>query len=230
MIFFPRLARVLACATLMSGVSSAFGQEVITAERFFERVSGKYATIRDYEAEIRISQGESVMEGLLSFKAPSLMRIDFDRPENQVIVSDGEVLWIYYPVLEVVFEQDLGRGSSDTLGAVSSSQSLQFLESNYAIAYVVGPDPVLLEDGSDEYVVKLILTSRSSAEGFRQIEIAVDQNSLIRRMSGVSVDFAEHVFDFVNIRINQNIPETRFEYELPSYANVYKDFLFEREE
>lgn len=202
-------------------------QQVVTAESFFETVSATYRGIVDYQAEIRITQGDGVMEGTLSYKSPNLLRIDFSQPAGQVIVSDGARLTVYYPALDVVFEQALrGRGS---VAGLASRQGLHYLQSNYAIAYLEEPAPVALEPGSNERVVKLRLTSRATSEGFRQLEIAVSPSNLIRRITGVTVGFQEHRLDFLAIRTNQNIPDGRFNYEPPPSANIYRDFLFESE-
>ena len=60
--------------------------------------------------------------------------------------------------------------------------------------------------------------------------IAVGRNGLIRRITGVTLNYEEFVFDLTDIGINQNIPDTRFQYDSPAYANVYQNFLFEAEE
>ena len=46
-----------------------------------------------------ISQEDSVMEAVVSYKRPNLLRLDFSVPENQVIVTDGSLLTIYYSPL-----------------------------------------------------------------------------------------------------------------------------------
>ena len=208
----------------------ASAQQVITAESFFSQVSATYSGIDDYEADIRISQSGGTMEGRLSYKRPNLLRIDFTEPEGQVIVSDGTLLTIYYPALDVIFEQALGRRADDAAVGLASRQGLHFLHNNYAIAYLEQPDPVPLDERSSEMVVKLKLTSRSATEGFRRLEIAVSASNLIRRITGVTVGLEEHRFDFFNVRTNQNIPDQRFVYESPASANVYRDFLFDSED
>ena len=170
------------------------------------------------------------MAGRLSYKRPNLLRIDFTEPAGQVIVSDGSVLTIYYPALDVIFEQKLGDRGDDSAVGLASRQGLDYLQNNYAIAYLEGPDPVALDEGSSELVVKLNLTSRSATEGFRQLEIAVSASNLIRRIAGITVGLEQHRFDFLGVRTNQNIPEQRFVYESPASANVYRDFLFDSED
>ena len=205
-------------------------QEVITAESFFEAVSATYSGIVDYQADILITQGSVVMAGTLSYKHPNLLRIDFSEPEGQVIVSDGSLLTVYYPKLEVIFEQRLRNRGDGNVAGLASRQGLHFMQSNYAIAYLEEPDPVPLDPGSGELVVKIRLASRSTSEGFRQLEIAVAPGNLIRRITGTTVGFEEHRLDFLDVRTNQNIPDGRFDYDSPPSANVYRDFLFESEE
>ncbi len=232
----PLRAAVLAAlaAALLAALPAASqpvvgtSQPVITAESFFETVSAAYSGIVDYQADISITQGEGVMVGTLSYKSPNLLRIDFSRPAGQVIVSDGALLTVYYPRLQVVFEQRL-RNRANVTG-LASRQGLHFLQANYAIAYLEGPAAVPLDPGSGELVVKLKLSSRATSEGFRQLEIAVSPSNLIRRITGITVGFEEHRLDFRNVRTNQNIPDGRFDYEAPPTANIYRDFLFESEE
>ena len=205
-------------------------QEIQTAENYFDEVSARYGKIQDYSANISITQGELVMSGKLYYKSPNLLRIDFTDPEEQVLVTDGELLTIYIPKYEVILEQKLKRRSQAALASMASEQGLNLLKKNYGVAYLTGPEFVPLEDGSPEMVRKLKLTSRSNAEGFRQIVIAVGRNGLIRRITGVTLNYEEFVFDLTDIGINQNIPDMRFQYDSPPYANVYQNFLFEAEE
>ncbi len=205
-------------------------QEIMTAENYFDEISSRYGKIRDYEAFVTITRGEAVMRGKLSYKSPNKLRIDFSDPEDQVLVTDGELLAIYIPKYEVIMEQKLKRRSQAALASMVSQQGLNILKKNYGVAYLIGPNSIPLDETSEEKVIKLKLTSRSTAEGFRQIEIAVGMNGLIRRITGVTIGYEELVFDFNEIKVNQNIPDMRFQYDSPAYANVYHNFLFEAEE
>jgi outer membrane lipoprotein-sorting protein len=109
---------------------------------------------------------------------------------------------------------------------MAANKELSYLKNNYSVAYSVGPDPVPLEEGSDEMVIKLKFQSLSSNEGFTQLEIAFDRQQMIRRVTGVS-GAKTLVMDYQDIRINQEIPDARFAYEAPANANVFRNFLFE---
>ena len=202
-----------------------FGQEIVTAEMYMERVSDRYSTVRDYEANITIRSGNSDMTGFVSHLSPSFLRIDFSRPAEQVIVYNGELLTIYLPEYRAVLNQSINQGRRSGAG-LASSQGLSMLRRNYVPSYVTGPNPEPLDSGSTERVVKLRLARRSGGEAFREIILSINPDTLlIRRIEGRLAE-GEVRFDFTNIRTNQGIPEQRFVYDSPGSANMYNNFLF----
>lgn len=211
---------------VLSGVA-AEAQEILTAERFLASVADTYGTIRDYQAHIAISSSTATMEGTIIHKAPNLIRIDFSSPEEQVIAYNGDTLTVYLPEYRAVLSQSISSGGSRSGATLASKQGLSILRRNYTVAYTVGPDPVPLADGSQEQVVKLSCTSRSSSEGFRTLTLSVDPKSLlIRRIEGTTIADETLVFDFTKIVLNQGIPEAKFAYDSPASANMYNNFLF----
>lgn len=220
----PTLIIALAGAALLPA------QEILTAERFFDGVSERYGKLQDFSARVSITKGQEVMKGKLSYKTPNMLRIDFTDPAEQVLVTDGEELTVYIPKYEVILLQKLKRRSQAALANLVTSQGLNLLKKNYAVAYQSGPDDVPLEEGSREMVKKLRLSSRSTAEGFRQVILAVGRNGLIRRITGITLNYEEFAMDLTDTVVNQNIPDTRFKYDAPAYANVYQNFLFDAEE
>ncbi|MDR0450237.1 MAG: outer membrane lipoprotein carrier protein LolA [Treponema sp.] len=214
---------------LCGGAFSAFSQEIVTAEQYLKNVSDRYALIRDYEALLTIQSGATRMRGNVSHLAPSFLRIDFSEPAEQVIVFNGELLTVYLPGYRAVLNQAITPSRRPAAGGASlaSAQGLTMLRRNYIPAFAVGPDPVPLEDGSREMVVKLRLTRRSISEGFRELVLSVDSESqLIRRIEGRTIAEALLRFDFTSVKINQGIPEQRFIYDSPASANLYNNFLF----
>ncbi len=135
----------------------AGAQDMLTAENYFDQVSDRYGKIQDYEAQIRMSKGDTVMSGVLYYKNPNLLRINFTEPEEQVLATDGELLSIYIPKYEVILEQKLKRRSQAAVAQMASQQGLHLLKKNYGVAYLISPDEVPLDEDSDEMVVKLKL-------------------------------------------------------------------------
>ena len=206
----------------------AGSQEIVTAERYLDSVSERYGSIRDYEAHIVIRSGNSEMLGKVSYLSPSFLRIDFDRPADQVIVFNGELLTVYLPEYRAVLNQSITPSRRSASGAsMASAQGLALLKRNYVPSFLVGPDPVPLDEGSAEQAVKLRLTRRTISEGFREIILSVSPATrLIRRIEGRTIADVQVQFDFTNISLNQGIPELRFIYDSPASANMYNNFLF----
>ena len=209
-------------------VVQANAQEIVTAEQYLKTVSERYGGIRDYEARIAIRSGSNEMAGNISYLAPSFLRIDFSRPADQVIVYNGELLTVYLPEYRAVLNQTITPSRRSSAGAsFASAQGLALLQRNYVASFVSSPDPVRLDEGSDETVVKLRLARRTISEGFREIILSVNSASkLIRRIEGRTIADVQVRFDFTNIRTNIGIPEARFIYDSPASAYMYNNFLF----
>ena len=214
------------CALFVSTV--LFAQNITTASAYFKTISEYYGTIKDYEVdfEIKIEKAESA--GKLSFKAPNLVRMDYTNPPEQVICFNGDILTIYIKEpAEAVLQQQVTPDNTNNAATLSTPQGLSLMSRYYTVAYETGQNPEPLEEGSDEMVVKLILTRKSASEAFRYIKVAVNsETKLIRRIEAVTPKGEEFVFNFYDYVLNQNISEQRFVYDAPSSANNYNNFLF----
>ena len=196
-------------------------QEIITAERYMEMVSERYAGIRDFEANVVVRSGGAEMPGNLSYLAPHFLRIDFSRPVGQVINFNGEMLTVYLPNERAMLTQQINSRRT------SGVPNLTLLRRNYTPSFVTGPSPIPLDSGSQEQVVKIRLVRRSAAEGFREIILSVNPTTrLIRRIEGHTIANVHVQLDMTNIRTNQGVPELRFLYDSPGTAFTYHNFLF----
>lgn len=204
---------------------------ILTAADFFQSVSQNYGTINEYEANINIVAGNTSMDGRVSYKRPNLLRIDFSSPTDQVIVFNGDLLTIYLPGPKAVLNQTVqgSEGNSSTGANLATPQGLQLMSRYYNIAYLSGQDPVPLDESNpdSEQVVKLLLTRRTTSEGFTTITLSINPNSkLIRRVEADSISGVRFVFTFTDYALNTGIPDTRFIYDAPSSANNYNNFLY----
>ena len=164
------------------------------------------------------------MTGTVIYKAPTLMRMDFTQPAQQVIVYNGQNLVVYIPEFRAVLSQQTGSTSA---AAGATGEGLRMLGRNYSAAFETGPTPVPLPGAESEMVIRLVMSRLTVAEGFRTITLSVDPvRMLIRRMDGVTLVGDKITYDFTDIRLDQGLPDTRFIYDSPASANVYNNFLF----
>ena len=214
------------CALFISTV--LFAQNITTASAYFKTISEYYGTIKDYEVDFEIKIEKTESAGKLSFKAPNLLRMDYTNPPEQVICFNGDMLTIYIKEpAEAVLQQQVTPDSTNNTASLTTPQGLSLMSRYYTVAYETGQNAEPLEEGSDEMVVKLILTRKSASEAFRYIKLAInDETKLIRRIEAVTPKGEEFVFNFFDYVLNQNLSEQRFVYDAPSSANNYNNFLF----
>jgi len=214
------------CALFVSTV--LFAQNITTASAYFKTISEYYGTIKDYEVDFEIKIEKTESAGKLSFKAPNLVRMDYTNPPEQVICFNGDMLTIYIKEpAEAVLQQQVSPDASNPATSLTTPQGLSLMSRYYTVAYETGQNPEPLEEGSDEMVVKLILTRKSASEAFRYIKLAINNDTkLIRRIEAVTPKGEEFVFNFFDYVLNQNLSEQRFVYDAPSSANNYNNFLF----
>lgn len=220
------IAAVAAC--VVSAASNLSAQE--TASRYFEAVSERYKAISDYTADLMITRGERVQTAVAQYRNPNLLRLDFSKPANMVIAVNNEKLMVWVPQYSVTFEQTLRQSSREQLAALATPRGLELMARYYTIAYSASPNPVPLDEGSSEQVIKLLLKWKSNNEGFRRLELSINPLlKTIRRIQGLTTNGQTIVFDFTNIVLNGGIPATRFNYESPPIGNSIENFLFDPE-
>ena len=216
-----------ACVLALVAAGFCAAQTILTAAAFFQTVSEEYGKMQDYEASLDIKAAKLSMEGRVSFKRPDLLRIDFSNPEEQVIVFNGDQLTIYLPGSDAVLNQSVQNSASTPGANMATPQGLSLMSRYYSVAYETGQEPVPLEEGSDEMVIRLVLSRRNTTEAFRFIKLSVlPDKKLIRRVEAVTPQGETFQFDFTNYVINQGISDQRFIYDAPSSANNYNNFLF----
>ncbi|GMO45496.1 MAG: hypothetical protein Ta2G_00400 [Termitinemataceae bacterium] len=209
----------------LSFLMPSLGAQIVTAEKYLEQVSNKYAGFNDYEARIGIKTGSEDMSGTVSHLSPSFLKIEFTSPAEQVIVFNGEMLTVYLPAYKAILNQSVQSGGSRGAG-LATSGGLTLMRRNFVASYITGPEPVALDELSGERVVKLRLTRRYGSD-FKEIILSIDPSSLlIRRIAATTNGGSLVQFDFTGIKTNIGIPETRFIYDSPASANVYNNFLF----
>ena len=224
------MKRVYVLIIILFGISAGVlsAQEFQTAESFFNSVCQFYGTVDDYVATVIITNDGVDTKGEMLFKYPNKVRINYSDPENQVLVMDGKRFALYLPAWRVTMIQDIRGGSSSGGAGLATREGLQLLKNRYKVSYLDSYQTVPLDENDTTPVIKLKMDWKSTREGFRTLELAIDpKTKLIRRISGITRDSKLVKIDILKIRTNQNIPDARFEYEAPPEGSIVNDFIFD---
>jgi outer membrane lipoprotein-sorting protein len=223
----PFIRRFLIVLMLLTTASAAFSQE--TATRFFERVSERYGLINDYTADLVITRGDEVQRATVWYKKPNLLRLDFVVPDGMVMAVDGETFQVWVPEYSVTFSQTLRKDGQAPMASLVSPGGLELISKYFTVSYDPSPVQVPLDPGSSELVTKLKADWKSNNEGFRKLELSIDSDLRIRRITGITTNGERIVFSFSRMEINRGIPDNRFQYKSPPTGNTIENFLFDPE-
>jgi len=148
-------------------------------------------------------------QGTVSFRKPGRMRWEFEAPEVQTIVSDGETLYSYDPDLNQVVETPLKQ-------ALKSSSATSFLlgigniNRDFKAAFAIPAKPTGLVD--------LILDAKA---GGYKIEVGLDPKTY----NLITLTLTDQLGDttrveFSDVHDNVELPESIFAFKAPAGADV----------
>lgn len=156
----------LAAALLAAGSAQAGARDDLDAfTRGLKGLRGDF-TQQVYDLRGKVKETSS---GSVALSAPRLFRWEYDKPYPQLIVADGEFVWIYEP--------DLQQATKRAQGAEEQKSPL---------AALINPDELdrqftVTEAGADGGLEWLQLTSKTEEDdGFRSARLGFGDNGLAR--------------------------------------------------
>ena len=114
---------VLLAATLLAGPAAAWADAVDTLREFVRDVKSGRAT---FTQTVTPADGarQKVSSGSFEFLRPNRFRFAYTKPFEQLIVADGQKVWIHDPDLNQVSSRRLGQALGSTPAALLAGASL----------------------------------------------------------------------------------------------------------
>lgn len=206
---------LISVAWLLSGVSAlavaedsppvapeqlrAFLAETVTFEARFSQVL--------LEAD---SEHAQVSEGSFYLHRPQRFRWDYESPVPQLVVADGEYLWLYDPDLEQVTVRRLDDGLSSTPAMLLSGDGV--LEDSFRLG------AAYREDGYDW----VELAPLSEAADFSGVRVGFQQG-LLASMELMDALGQTTVIRFSDVRVNTPLDAELFRFSPPDGVDVIRD-------
>lgn len=218
------LLAALLCLPFAGGAAGADGIEVDRScgEDVARKVQGYYESIQDLRARFEQTQegtafggsvgagAQPVREGSVVLRKPGRMRWSYETPDPSLLVTDGQVVWMYDPVLEEA--QRLPDA-----GGLLSGAAVQFLMgqgdllASFSVQAVdCGAKPVRLE-----------MLPRKDA-GYERLALEVDPDtgrvaaSTVTDLFGNRTRVALH-----DVRTNTGPDASLFEFSPPEGVEVF---------
>lgn len=144
---------------------------------------------------------------------PGKFRWDYQTPYKQLILADGQRLWIYDPDLDQVVVKPLEAALGDTPALLLSGKGLsgkQSLEQQFNII-----ESLEAQDGL--YWVTLKPTARDSS--FQEVRLGFDEKHL-RRMELVDGFGQQTLLEFFDMQTNVEVPPDSFRFDPPKGVDI----------
>lgn len=191
-----------------------------SATRILEQASAKYREIRSLQADFSMVYENPLLRsrtegaGTLYQKRPDRLLLRFSDPAGDVVLSDGEYFWIFYPSVD---PGQVVRSPASEGGASGVDLQAQFLGDptrrfNYRLD---GEEAV-----AGRRVWLLTLTPRERT-GYRQLRVWIDQaDHLARRFEITEDNGALRRFELRNVRVNPTLGDALFRFDPPAGVRV----------
>jgi outer membrane lipoprotein carrier protein len=190
----------------------------VDVQKIVQKVQERYDNTRDFSAKVTqemtiASLGRTTSaQGTVAFKKPGKMRWELDHDAPQVIVADGNTLWLYQPK-----EHQVIKTPFDT--AFRSGTPISFLTGVGRIARDF--DVSLDGTSADGKLVYLMLVPRRDSTTVGKLRVTVASDS--GEIRGAEIfDPLGNVsrLQFTDIRRNQDLPDKDFVFEVPAGVDV----------
>ena len=207
----------------------AYKFEFITVSDVVKKIQEKFGSLESYQASFRIvsekMDKKRVQQGTISYKASNRLLINFYSPSGQKIVSNGKMMWIYIPSMNVVAEQDLKNDSG--IFSAQTKSGLRRLFSKYHYRFDGKEQPEPQSDGSKQYT--LLLKQKESRSGYRNLKLWVSEDYMIQRAKGETSSGKKVDISFSQIKTNLDLPNGMFKFDVPGRARVIKNPMISEE-
>lgn len=197
--------------------AASAGDKTPSADRLLERLEQRYedkSFIVDFRQESTLEAMDIKDEafGRAWFKHPGKMRWEYLEPENHVIISDGETLWIYRPEDRQVVVGNAADYFGEGKGA-SFLAEVELLKEIFEVS--------LQNCGSERCRLKLVPVEEQQELAAVYIEINRDTMDIKQVESKNVYGDVTRIF-FKNQEFDTEMEDSMFEFSIPAGADILR--------
>ena len=207
-----RLIRMLLLTVLSVTSVAASAADEVAVQRLTELLNQAQTITARFSQLTLDGSGTQLQEttGQLALKRPGLFRWHTDAPMEQLLVSNGEKVWLYDPDLEQVTIQTLDQRLTHT-PALLLSGDVSKIQENFDISHNEGGN-----------VVDFILKPKSKDTLFDSLRLSF-RNSVLNDMQLIDSIGQRTNILFLSVKMNEPQDDAQFTFEIPAGADVIQE-------
>lgn len=202
----------------MQTASSSSVKPALSLDEVLKRLEGRYSTqgftARFFQSStLKALDITETASGTMVVKRPAMMRWMYEKPEKQLIITDGKQLWIYRPADNQVTVGNAPAFFGDGKGA-SFLSNIQSIRKKFSVT---------LEKitSSQEYVLKLVPNDKSFDLASVFLVISGDTFDIVEVVTYNSYEDETRI-ELSNIKLEQSIDDAQFKFVIPHGAEVVR--------
>ncbi len=207
-----RLIRMLLLTVLSFSSVAAVADDSLAVQRLTELLNQAQTISARFSQLTLDGSGTQLQEtaGQLALKRPGLFRWHTDAPMEQLLVSNGEKVWLYDPDLEQVTIQTLDQRLTHT-PALLLSGDVSKISENFEISHS--------ESGN---VVDFILKPKSKDSLFDSLRLSF-RNKVLNDMQLIDSIGQRTNILFLGVKMNEALDDGLFTFDIPQGADVIQE-------
>nr|WP_298112586.1 outer membrane lipoprotein chaperone LolA [uncultured Pseudomonas sp.] len=207
-----RLIRMMLLAVLSLSSLCAMADDTVAVQKLTQLLNQAQTITARFSQLTLDGSGTQLQEtaGQLALKRPGLFRWHTDEPMEQLLVSNGEKVWLYDPDLEQVTIQTLDQRLTHT-PALLLSGDVSKISENFEISHKEGGnviDFILKPKSKDSLFDSLRLSFRGGVLNDMQLIDSIGQRTNIL---------------FLNVQMNEALDDKQFSFDIPEGADVIQE-------
>jgi len=196
-------------AAIAAGAAHKAAAGGTAMEQFRSFTNGLQSLSAGFEQRVYGDSGrlEETSSGTVKLQAPDLLHWQYREPFPQLIVADGERVWVHDRELDQITVREQRPASAETPLVVLTDPDR--LEQQFKV------DAAGVEDG----LAWLELRPRDERSDFRQVRVGMREGSLQRMVLEDKLGQVTEI-EFTNVRRNPELDAGVFEFEPPDGVDV----------
>lgn len=191
----------------------------LTLNEIVDRVQERYEKTKNFQADftqtsiLKSVKQKQVSKGKVFIKKPGMMRWEYKEPEEQLIISDGKVVWLYAPIDKQVMMNsisgDAGFQSPNLFlsgsGNLRDTFNIELEDEGTALQpqYLLKLTPKKLQPNMTRLVI-----------GVNAIDFNIESSTIY------DIYGNQTMVSFLNMEINKDMPDDKFHFEVPQGVRV----------
>ena len=207
-----KLFNRLYLATLIAIIFSTPANASSALQALQDKLSSFQSMRANFQQALYTDKKEAVRKssGKMAIQRPGKFRWDTQSPNQQVLVADGNLLWIY--------DVDLEQATQQNLDTTDSNSPALFLSGNVSDI----PKRFNVSSENTEKGIGFKLKAKSSDDMFQSITIFFEANKLSKMVVGTRIGQRSE-FTFSAVELNPQFSQSTFHFKPPAGVDVLRN-------